>query len=503
MPDSSWVYRSEQLGNTSGSKAVRKPRRVSTAVLSALGEREQWLKEMARTSPASRAQTIRDLEDLGSREETTQRDYVGRYPLELLQNAHDACAAAGIKGTVHFEVSHTALLVANSGRPFDAPRIRSLIRQGMSEKADRRHKRTIGYKGVGFSSVFEISRTPQIICSNEVAFGFDRARAKAQVVEYLKPRKPPRTVAARNFPFLLEPDAWADDAALVEDLLRDGFVTIVRLPLRRGHSAAEVYNQIADQFVPETMVFLPSVDCLRCRHGGEAFGWSAKSGSRVGAGKVLHIDSHDGNRVSWLVHTGKTPVDGAAIDALEDPAWRNVGELRLTVGLPWSDRRINPDSPDEPIHVYFPTSERTGRSCLIHGDFYVDSRRSQIINQGPAAAINRCASGEAVRLIAELAESLVVKHAKQVFAALAVTGTPSQFGKVLNEEIIEALQSARIGQPADGAAPRKIGDLSFITNNQDAELDERLMPVMSKRDDLLHVGDYRHGRALKLVEELG
>jgi hypothetical protein len=472
-------------------------------MLSALSERERWLKEMARTSPESRAQTIRDLEDLGSREETTQRDYVGRYPLELLQNAHDACSAAGIKGTVRFEVSRTALLVANFGQPFDASRIRSLVRQGTSEKADRRRKRTIGYKGVGFSSVFEISRTPQIICANGIAFGFDRDRAKAQVVEYLKPRKPLRTVAARNFPFLLEPAAWAEDAELVEDLQREGFVTIVRLPFKRGYSAAEVYDHIADQFVPETMAFLPSVNCLRCRYGDEVFGWSAKPGNRVGAGKVLHIDAQDGTRVSWLIHSGKTPVDRAAIDELEDPAWRNVGELRLTVGLPWSNRRINPDSPDEPIHVYFPTSERTGRSCLIHGDFYVDSRRSQILDQGAASTINRCAAGEAARLIAELAESLAAKHAHQLFAALAVTGTPSQFGKVLNAEIVEALQGARIGRPADGAELRQIGELSFITKDQAVELDERLMAVMSKRDDLLCVADYQHGRAVTLVQELG
>jgi hypothetical protein len=165
-------------------------------------------------------------------------------------------------------------------------------------------------------------------------------------------------VAARNFAFLLEPEAWADDGELVDRFLREGFVTIVRLPLRRGRSAPGVYSHIVDQLVAETMVFLPAVNCLRCRYGDEGFEWTAGSGSRAGIGKVVHVDSTEGERVSWLIHFGTIPVNRTVIDALEDPAWRRVGQLRVTVGLPWAGRRIDPDAAEERVHVYFPTSER-------------------------------------------------------------------------------------------------------------------------------------------------
>src|SRR3954452_35203 len=154
-----------------------------SAVLRALGERRAWLREQRRLTPASRAQTLRDLEDLGRREEDTQRDYVGRYPIELLQNAHDACAAGRVQGTVAFVLSDHALIVANQGKPFDAKGVRSLIRQGMGDKAQHRRERTIGYKGVGFSSVFEATETPQIIMACGLAFGFDRERARHLVGE--------------------------------------------------------------------------------------------------------------------------------------------------------------------------------------------------------------------------------------------------------------------------------------------------------------------------------
>src|SRR3954468_10814842 len=104
------------------------------------------------------------IEDGVRTEDRVRHDYTGRYPLELLQNAHDACADARRPGAVHFVVTDSALLVANDGEPFTPERIRSLVRLGSSEKArGRRTRRTIGYKGVGFTAAFAITDRPQIV----------------------------------------------------------------------------------------------------------------------------------------------------------------------------------------------------------------------------------------------------------------------------------------------------------------------------------------------------
>jgi hypothetical protein len=66
----------------------------------------------------------------------------------------------------------------SEGAPFNAERIHSLTRLGTSEKArGGGRRRTIGYKGVGFTAVFEISDTPQVI-TRGLAFGFDLAWAE-------------------------------------------------------------------------------------------------------------------------------------------------------------------------------------------------------------------------------------------------------------------------------------------------------------------------------------
>jgi hypothetical protein len=481
--------------------SARRSGNAAARIEATLTEREAWLREQARLSRGSRAQTVRDLEDLGNREEATQRDYAGRYPIELLQNAHDACSDARVQGRVRFELTSTALLVANEGEPFDAKRVRSLVRQGTSEKADQRRRRTIGYKGVGFSSVFEVSRTPQVIGASGLAFGFDRARARALVRSHL--RIGPRTVAARNFPFRLEPGDWRVDAQHVARLLDAGFATVIRLPLREDQSPDRVWAHLKTQLVPETLIFLPSVDRLECQFGDASFSARSARGHASRHGRIVHVDTQDGERVSWIVRSASEPVSPEVVEALEDPAWRDVDALRLTVGLPWRRRRVDPDAPEMPLHVYFPTSERTGRSCLVHADFCMDSSRSQILLDGPAGEINRIAADGIARLLRELAEGLAATQAGEVLAALAKTGDPSSFGQVLNERLCAELRTARLGRPADGGAPVRLAELRLITADLAIDLDERLMQLMSRRKDLVLVRDMSHRRSVATARELG
>lgn len=143
----------------------------------ALGAPWRHLEYLGRADDVDvRTQELDRIEDGGRAEDRVRHDYTGRYPLELLQNAHDACADAGRAGAVRFVVTDSAVLVANDGEPFTPERIRSLVRLGSSEKArGRKARRTIGYKGVGFTAVFEITDCPQIV-SRDVSFMFDRAR---------------------------------------------------------------------------------------------------------------------------------------------------------------------------------------------------------------------------------------------------------------------------------------------------------------------------------------
>lgn len=91
-------------------------------------------------------------------------DYEGRTLVELLQNGHDAHDVDDADGRLEFwlrgeEGEHGVLYVANGGEPLKDENFTSLCRIGMSPK---RPDQGIGNKGVGFKSVLQLSRSPEV-----------------------------------------------------------------------------------------------------------------------------------------------------------------------------------------------------------------------------------------------------------------------------------------------------------------------------------------------------
>ena len=114
---------------------------------------------------------LKSLDERGRAQELVRQQYSARYPFELLQNANDAGAGSG-GGGVCFLVTDTSLLVADRGAGFGKEQIRAICGLGGSSKDPRK---SIGYKGLGFKSVGEISDQPQVL-SAEVSFGFDETK---------------------------------------------------------------------------------------------------------------------------------------------------------------------------------------------------------------------------------------------------------------------------------------------------------------------------------------
>ena len=96
-----------------------------------------------------------------------EHQYHGRFLIELIQNAHDALLETGDKNRSQRieivisedESSSGALYIANDGQPFTQSNFRALANLGQSDKDP---KKSIGNKGIGFRSVLEITKSPEI-----------------------------------------------------------------------------------------------------------------------------------------------------------------------------------------------------------------------------------------------------------------------------------------------------------------------------------------------------
>jgi hypothetical protein len=451
----------------------------------------------AADDPEAREQQLEDFEDDGRTEDRVRHDYTGRYPLELLQNAHDAGAAVGENGAVWVVLTKTALIVANEGAPFNGKRIRSLVRSGFSEKLrEREVRRTIGYKGVGFTAVFEISDTPQVI-SGDIAFGFDRELARRAVGQALG--RLPDTVPARAFPFRLSEKDWLPDVGVVADLRRGGAVTVIRLPLRASQSLEEVNQHVRDSIPSQVLLFMPHVESISLQLHGPARVVQKRRGRRVGEGVLWHLDPTDGPSQAWLMVADDLPVPAGLISALDDPLWTNVSSVNVATALPW-DRGVQGDAPPQNLHVYFPTEDSLGRSLLVHGDFYVDSSRRHIETLREGGDITRLIGRHAARVTARLAASLT-DQAPSLFHALAPVAQPSGFGKELGTFLDEALAEARIVRPADGGQPRRPREVVRLGTGSRAT-DSAITRLLRTTRRILRPGDDA-GSAEPLLAQLG
>ncbi len=237
--------------------------------------------------------------------------YRGRCVLELLQNAHDALTAApdGDLGQITFVLESEpvpVLLIANSGRAFERKDFEGLCRLGQSPKDPNR---SVGNKGLGFRSVLEVASAPEIWSSgaseagSTFVFRFDPQVGK-QVAETLAELQ----AKGLGTPSPFDPSErlvdWTEEqlqryrdrlceegldgpteameylspydlplpiqgsSEVVDNLLREGHATVVRLPLDGGRTGdvgeavESVRTQLESLLDVSTTLFLPRLETL-------------------------------------------------------------------------------------------------------------------------------------------------------------------------------------------------------------------------------------------------
>ncbi len=179
-------------------------------------------------------------------------EYEGRVLIELLQNAHDAHSMRAADGRVEImldedEGDHGTLYVANRGKLFGGRDFKALCSIALSSK---RADEGIGHKGVGFKSVLHLCDAPEVYsvaqAGSRVFDGFTFRFARLDDFEALARDVAPQrsgfsAYLRENLLRLKVPVFLEDVPTAAQRFARQGFVTVVRLPLKsaEARSAAE------------------------------------------------------------------------------------------------------------------------------------------------------------------------------------------------------------------------------------------------------------------------
>jgi len=375
---------------------------------------------------------------LNSLTEQVEHQYHGRFLIELIQNAHDALfereegedqRRIAILLDVE-EGSFGTLYVANDGRPFSARDFSALSNLGQSDKDPNK---AIGNKGIGFRSVLEICRAPEIYSRADVetaGFGGYCFRFSPSVTEMFvepilrllegdgtsfcpldlheqlihwetsrlrafrslygsKGREWLRGELALLSPYALPlPLGPSVRSATVTSFEQCGFATVIRLPLLEK-KAQELAREKIGNLDRNAVLFLDRLNLLRIGVGSDTRSYQRKTRRRPG-------DTEDGIEVSLLCETTIGGQEETSLYWLWD---RKIGgdsdpqgaeEIKEVVsGLPgkWPEMTeatvsiavLVGEQPESGVtNIYLPTEVPSGSGAHLNAPFYGDMSRTTV-----------------------------------------------------------------------------------------------------------------------------
>lgn len=410
---------------------------------------EDELQGLRENVSAGRVETaIKALHERGAGARLVEEQYMGRYPLELIQNANDAAAAAGcMNSRVRFVVTPDALVVADEGSGFGTRQILAICGLASSSK---NAVESIGYKGLGFKSVGEITDTPQII-SGDVRFCFDEIELRRRIEETIGTSLPSGNyVPAYATPFALTQKQLGNDAPLVDQLAADGFSTVLRLPFNAAADSELISQFIARVIQPELLLYMTAIGSISV--SGTTSDFTASIQREInGDTEAVTLWRNEEPQKYILVRTA-FPIGNFAHEGDLGRGWENVTHARLAAAVRLDAHGAPSTRTNQPLSVYFPTEETTGTSILINGDFQVELDRRRLAHKGAPGTLNQYLAEAVAQFLSGRFLDVLIDKVGNFSALLAYTrtGESTGFGRVITEGIYAKLRLREVIPCVDG-----------------------------------------------------
>lgn len=371
-------------------------------------------------------------------------DYSRRFVFELLQNADDEMPDSSDKSRkIRFELRRDCLLVANTGRPFDARDLDAITTLTQTTKGDDGDEATIGHKGRGFTSILDITSNPGVFSQNEgglLAAEFERERTRDVIGEKLTEEGIETNDAIDNVPLMSIPYP-SEPSTRVSELLEAGYSTVFRLPLRAENEERifeTIESTFREQVTRETVAQLPKTDRVEFVVGERHRVWKKTRRDWRGetAATVIGIERRGDLDPDTPARTSEELVSFAreydvpdrSFAGIDSAILNDIGKLRLSVAFKLEDDEetslrplfVGDDSKERPfVHVFLPTEERSPIPALLNGTFQVStSRRSLNMPTNPETGAVIGLNGWLFQRVADLLANDVLQFVEETDTAL-------------------------------------------------------------------------------------
>ncbi len=302
-------------------------------------------------------------------ENQTRDDYKGRQIFELLQNADDCYTPECNEIAVKIQLNNNRLIIQNSGKPFDARGIASLMHPNASSK----YEGTIGCKGLGFRSVLNWANNITI-CTKKfrVNFSYDEAVKR---LNFYKDNANKSYIDELNnidrIPVLSAAKIIEEDN-ITEDFLGNEFSTCIILCCEEQY-IEEIKRQL-QEFQFEELLFLKHIRNINIFiENVERKIESIKEGT-------TYLIQEEGKQTEWTVweKSGILPIEGK----------QQSYELMIAYN---KDPNIRKNIKETGVlYSFFKTEIPMPFPFLIHGTFELNNARDKLSkeNQNNEALFN-------------------------------------------------------------------------------------------------------------------
>jgi|GEM_PF-609676 hypothetical protein len=298
-----------------------------------------------------------------------------RFVYELLQNAVDAFSDTNNDTLeILIRAEKDRFVFMHNGKPFSEKDVEGICDVGNGTKA--KDSKKIGYKGIGFKSVFMPSVSRVSIVSNQFCFEFDKYKAHA-----LMPK----------FPYedgILNPDdiPWQVipiDAFYLKPTYDPNFNVITTIYTQEADKiGVHVENLFSDlQF----LLFLSSNNVnIRFERNGQ-FVLSVGKKQSVGVKNMpeVMLYKNDQAQSSWMLYTKEVSVPPEVKIALENDfntpdKLKGAEQLQISFAVQTKGNEVVALR-NTPVFTFLPTSYRALRQpFLINSNFITDAGRQQL-----------------------------------------------------------------------------------------------------------------------------
>jgi hypothetical protein len=259
------------------------------------------------------------------------------YVLELIQNAEDEGSR-----TIAFTITNDSILVENDGEPFSADDVFSICSAGQSRKENK-----IGFFGIGFKSVFNLTKNPQVISG--------------------------------KYNFLISEYIYPDTTDEVPDSVEGfdqskGAFFVLPINAKKGLNGKRLAKGLYE-VNERLMLFLETLERIIFNDmtGEEGKTWEIRK-EELGSDFVRIVNTGTGLTSTWRVFrkTNRVPPNKEIRVKGKEKAVRST----VVIAFPHPDE--NTDVKAEKVYCFLPTKIRTDLPFLIQGDFIPTLGRESI-----------------------------------------------------------------------------------------------------------------------------